>query len=144
MKTRLWMTAILFTLAWPAFAAGPAVLDVTAADLTAAGVQDATPVAAAPDRFALPVHYFRSAEKLPAAEASHDCADCADLIAVYAAQVPDAPNWAANPQEQFLKIGGRLQVRAYIPSKKRVVTVTAASEATARKVSSYLVAKFSN
>lgn len=143
MKKRLWMLIAPFLLAWPALAAGPAALDVTMGDLAAAGVPDATTVAPAPGRFAPPTRYFRSTEKLSANDARKDCADCADLIAVYAANVPVAPNWADTPQQQFLKIGGRLQLRAYIKEKKRIVTITAPNEATLRKISGYLVAKFS-
>jgi hypothetical protein len=143
MKTRLWMILAPALLAWPALAAGPASLDVTAADLAAAGAPDVTTVNAANGRFEGPVRYFRTSEKLSVNDARLDCADCDDLIAVYAADVPDAPKWAEDAKPPFIKIGGRLQLRTYIPSKKRIVTVTAISEATLRKISSYLVAKFS-
>ena len=143
MKTRLWMTAVLAALAWPAFAAGPAALEVTAADLAAAGVEGVKEVATAGDRFAPPMRYFRSPERLSDADAKKDCADCADLIAVYAAEVASVPSWDAEKIQQFQRIGGRLQLRAYIASKKRVVTVTAVNEQTLRKISRYLVDKFS-
>lgn len=143
MKSRLLTLAIPLMLAWPAFAAGPVSLDVSAADLAAAGVPDAVEVSPADGRFAPPVHYFRSGVKLSDTDAKKDCADCSDLIAVYAAEAGAAPNWAEAPQQQFLKIGGRLQLRVYIKEKKRIVTVTAPSEAAMRKISSYLVAKFS-
>ena len=141
-KTPLWTAAALLALAWPAFAAGPETFDVTVEDLAAAGVADAVEVETSGDRFAPPVNYFRSSETLSAGEAKKDCSDCADLIAVYAAETGGAPGWYGE-STQFIKMGGRLQVRAYIPSTKRIVTVTAVSEATARKISTHLVAKFS-
>jgi len=143
MKKRLWMPITFFLLGWPALAAGPVALNVTAADLAAAGVGGVTDVSPASGRFNLPVRYFRSPEKLSANDARKDCADCADLIAVYAAGTPAVPGWADAPNQQFLKVGGRLQLRAYLKDKKRIVTVTAPSETTVRKISSYLVAKFS-
>jgi hypothetical protein len=42
-----------------------------------------------------------------------------------------------------MKIGARLQVRSYIASMKRVIIVTGPSEASVRKISAYLVVKFS-
>jgi hypothetical protein len=132
-----------FLLAWPAYAAGPAALEVSVDDFTAAGVVDVTSVSPLDDRFMAPVHYFRTSEKLSQADAKDDCADCADLIAIYAAEVPAVPIWADIPQQQFLKVGGRLQLKAYIASKRRVVTVTAPSEIVVRKISQYLVGKFS-
>lgn len=143
MKTRLWMILVPVLLAWPALAAGPAALDVTVEDLTAAGAPGVTQAPPADGRFQPPVHYFRTTEKLSVNDARKDCADCDDLIAVYVADVPAAPAWVDTPQSQFLKIGGRLQLRSYIASKKRIVTVTATNEATLRKISKYLVAKFS-
>jgi hypothetical protein len=142
-KTRLWTIALLAGLALPVSAEGPAPLRVAADDLAAAGVTDAVPVAPAADRFAAPVRYFRSAERLSDADAKKDCADCGDLIAVYAAEVASAPSWHSEKAQQFVKVGGRLQLRAYIPSLRRVVTVTAVDETTLRKVSAHLVAKFS-
>jgi hypothetical protein len=143
MKNRLWMILAPLLLAWPALAAGPAALDVSADDLTAAGADGVVAVSPAGGRFAPPVKYFRSPETLSAADAKKDCSDCADLIAVYAAEVPAAPNWSEVPAQQFVRVGGRLQLRAYIKEKKRVVTVTAVSETTVKKISAYLVAKFS-
>lgn len=143
MKTRLWMVLAPLLLAGTALAAGPAALKVTADDLTKAGTPGVTTVSSAGDRFSPPVQYFRTTEKLSDADAKLDCADCSDLIAIYAADVPAVPNWANVPQQQFLKVGGRLQLRAFVASKKRVVTVTAPNEATLRKISSYLVEKFS-
>ncbi len=126
-----------------ALAASPSPLDVSASDLTAAGISGVTPVVPVTGRFAPPVRYFRSAEKLSAKDAAKDCADCADLIAVYAAETSTVPSWADTPQQQFLKLGGRLQLRTYIKPKRRVVTVTAPNEIMLRKISGYLVAKFS-
>lgn len=142
-KISLWTIGVLAAMAGTAFAAGPEPLDVTADDLTAAGAVGVVEVAPAGDRFGAPVWYFRSAEKLSDADAKKDCADCADLIAVYAADVPSVPGWESEKSQQFIKVGGRLQLRTYIPSKKRIVTVTAVSEATMRKISAHLVAKFS-
>lgn len=142
-KMRLWTAGLLAVLAGAAAAAGPMPLEVTVADLTAAGVADAVEVEPAGERFGAPVRYFRSSETLPEGAAKKDCADCADLIAVYAADSPDVPGWASEPRQQFVKVGARLQLRAYIVSKKRIVTVTAVSEATMRRISEHLVAKFS-
>jgi len=146
--TRLGLAAAVLTTALFAIgvtrASGPVPLDVSAADLTDAGTTGVTAISPAAGRFPPPVHYFRSAENLSDTNAKKDCADCADLIAVYAAEVPSAPNWADVPAQQFLKMGGRLQIRAYIKDKKRIVTVTAPNETTLRKISAYLVAKFSN
>lgn len=142
-KNPLWTIGLLAAMAWPAFAAGPTPLDVTLDDLVAAGVPGVTEVAPAGDRFAPPVKYFRSPEKLSDVDAKKDCADCADLIAVYAAEVPNVPGWHSEKNLKFVKVGGRLQLRAYIPSKKSVVTVTAVNEQTLRKISNHLIAKFS-
>ena len=142
-KTPLWMMGLLAALAWPALADGPKALDVTAADLAAAGVSDATHIAPIGDRFAPPVAYFRSPETLSAADARKDCADCGDLIAVYVAETPVLPSWNGGVSQQFIRMGGRLQLRAYVPSTRRVVTVTAPSEQTLRKISRHLVDKFS-
>ena len=124
-------------------ASGPVPLEVTASDLTAAGIADASVVSPSSDRFGAPMRYFRSSEKLSAADAKRDCADCGDLIAVYAADVPSPPGWASEPRSQFLTVGGRYQLRDYIAVKRRIVTVTAPGEAMTRRLSAYLVAKFS-
>jgi len=142
-KISLWMAAGLLVAAGAALADAPKALEVTAADLIDAGVPDVVEVAASGDRFAPPVKYFRSPERLSEADAKKDCEDCADLIAVYAAEAPTVPSWNAEKSQQFIRIGGRLQLRTYIPSKKRLVTVTAVSEATMRKISKHLVDKFS-
>jgi hypothetical protein len=142
-KTSLWTVAMLLALAHAAWADVPAGLEVTADDLTAAGVSGVTEVAVAADRFAPPMRYFRSSERLSETDAKKDCGDCADLIAVYASEVATVPGWSSDPRQQFVRVGARLQLRSYIPAKKRVVTVTAVSEQTMRKVSAYLVAKFS-
>lgn len=142
-KISLWTIGLLAAMAWPAFAAGPKALDVTAADLSAAGVPDVTDVAPAGDRFAPPVKYFRSSETLDENATKKDCADCADLIAVYAAEASAVPGWNSDARQQFIKVGGRLQLRTYIPSQKRIITVTAVSEQTMRKISKHLVEKFS-
>lgn len=142
-KTRLWTIALLAALAAPASAQGPAPLEATVADLAAAGVADAAPVAPAADRFGAPVRYFRSPERLSDADAKKDCADCADLIAAYAAETATVPSWHAEKSQQFVKVGGRLQLRTYLPAAKRVIIVTAVNETTLRKVSARLVAKFS-
>ncbi|MEK7546210.1 MAG: hypothetical protein AAB554_04010 [Patescibacteria group bacterium] len=142
-KTRLWTFGLLALMAGTALADGPKTLDVTADDLTAAGVVGVTDVEPAVERFAPPVKYFRSPEKLSEADAKKDCADCADIIAVYAAEAPTVPGWNAEKAQQFVKIGARLQLRTYIPSTKRIVTVTAVSEQTMRKISRHLVDKFS-
>ncbi|HJV32449.1 MAG TPA: hypothetical protein VJ694_00310 [Patescibacteria group bacterium] len=142
-KTHLWTIGLLASMAWPALADGPKALDVTVDDLLAAGVAGVTEVAPAGDRFAPPMRYFRSSEKLSDADARKDCADCADLIAVYAADVATVPGWTTEKIQQFQKVGSRLQLRTYIPATRRVVTVTAVSEATMRKISAQLVAKFS-
>ena len=142
-KTSLWTAGLLAAMAWPALADGPTPLDVTADDLLAAGVPGVVAVEPAADRFRAPVKYFRSPEALSEADARKDCADCDDLIAVYAAEAAAAPTWHSETRLQFLKIGGRLQLRTYIPSTKRIVTGTAASETTMRKISEHLVRKFS-
>lgn len=142
-KTSLWAALALLLPLVPASAAAPAALEVTAADLAAAGVPGVTEVAPAPDRFAAPVRYFRSPETLGENEAKKDCIDCGSLIAVYAAEASGVPNWETEKLQQFVRVGGRLQVRAYLPAKRRIVTVTAVSESTARKISAHLVAKFS-
>lgn len=142
-KTSLWMAALLVLTAGVAIAAGPEPLEVTADDLVAAGVADAVEVAPAGDRFAPPMRYFRSSESLSEADAKKDCGDCGDLIAVYAVESPGVPGWDSEKSQQFVKIGGRLQLRAYIPSTKRIVTVTAVNEQTLRKISRHLVDKFS-
>lgn len=142
-KTSLWTAGLLAAMAWPALAAGPEALEVSAADLAAAGVPDVTEVAPSGDRFAPPMRYFRSSEALSEADAKKDCGDCGDLIAVYAVEAPSVPGWHAEKSQQFVKIGGRLQLRAYIPSAKRIVTVTAVNEQTLRKISAHLVQKFS-
>lgn len=142
-KTHLWTIGLLAAMAWPALADGPKALDVSVDDLTAAGVAGVTEVATAGDRFAPPMRYFRSSEKLSEADAKKDCADCADLIAVYAADVATVPGWTKEKIQQFQKVGARLQLRTYIPATRRVVTVTAVSESTMRKISAQLVAKFS-
>ena len=142
-KTSLWTAGILVAMAGTALAAVPNPLEVTAADLAEAGVEGAVDVAPAGDRFAPPMRYFRSSEKLSEADAKKDCADCADLIAVYAADVATVPGWTKEKVQQFQKVGARLQLRTYIPSTRRVVTVTAVSESTMRKISAQLVAKFS-
>lgn len=139
----LWTAGLLAALAWPALAAGPQALEVTADDLAAAGVADVVAVEPAGDRFQPPVAYFRSSAKLADAAAKKDCADCEDLIAVFAADVAAAPAWNADGGTQYLKIGGRLQLRTYVAARKRIVTVTAPDEATLGKISAYLVAKFS-
>jgi len=143
-KLRLWTIALLAFMAWPAFADVPEPLEVTLADLSAAGVSGATEVVPTADRFKPPVRYFRSPEKLSEADAKKDCSDCGDLIAVYAAEASSVPGWNSEKAQQFVKIGGRLQLRAYIPSTRRVVTVTAVNEQTLRKISAYLVQKFSD
>ena len=143
-KISLWTIGLLAAMAWPAFADGPKALEVTADDLTAAGVAGVTAVETAAERFVPPVKYFRSPEKLSDADAKKDCPDCADLIAVYAAEAPSVPGWNAEKTQQFVKIGARLQLRTYIPATKRIVTVTAVSEQTMRKISKYLVDKFSH
>ncbi len=142
-KTAGLLLPLIFAAVAATASAAPAVLPITIDDLAAAGVQK--PVAVAPDhdRFRPPVAYFRTPEKLSTADAKLDCADCADLIAVYAAETTLVPSWVTETKMQFVKLGGRLQVRAYIAAKKRVITVTAPSEATARKISTYLVSKFS-
>jgi len=142
-KISLWTVAALLALAGAASADGPKALEATLDDLVAAGVTGVTEVPSGGDRFAPPVKYFRSPEKLSEADAKKDCADCADLIAVYAAEAPSVPGWNTEKSQQFMKIGGRLQLRTYIPSQKRIVTVTAVSEQTMRKISKYLVEKFS-
>lgn len=142
-KTSLWTAGILVAMAGTALAAVPNPLDVAATDLADAGVEGVVDVAPAGDRFAPPVKYFRSPETLSEADAKKDCAGCADLIAVYAAEVQAAPGWHSEKSQQFVKVGSRLQLRAYIPQKKRVVTVTAVSEETMRKISKHLVEKFS-
>ena len=142
-KTSLWTAGLLVAMAGTALAAVPNPLDVTAEDLAAAGVEEAVAVEPGGDRFAPPVKYFRSPETLSEADAKKDCAGCADLIAVYAADVQTAPGWHTEKSQQFVKVGSRLQLRAYIPQKKRVVTVTAVREETMRKISKHLVDKFS-
>lgn len=145
-SARLGLTAVVLATALFAIggarASGLVPLDVSVDDLTAAGVSGASAVSPAVGRFTAPVHYFRTTEKLSGADAKKDCADCADLIAVYAAESPTIPGWVAESRLQFIRIGGRLQVRAYIAAKRQIVTVTAPSEATARKISAYLVEKF--
>lgn len=143
LKIPLWTVAAIFAFAWTASAAGPKPLAVTADDLSAAGVPGVTEVAVAGDRFAPPVKYFRSPETLSENDAKKDCADCADLIAVYAAEAPSVPGWNAEKTQQFVKVGSRLQLRTYIPSTKRIVIVTAVNEQTLRKISTHLVDKFS-
>lgn len=142
-KTILWTLAILAAASWPASAAERGSFEVGAADLIAAGVADAVSVEMTADRFRPPVRYFRSSERLSEEDARKDCADCADLIAVHVASYPSAPGWVAEASQQFVRVGRRLQVRAWIPATKRVVTVTAVSEQTARKISAHLVRKFS-
>ncbi|HTK59593.1 MAG TPA: hypothetical protein VL283_00135 [Candidatus Baltobacteraceae bacterium] len=142
-KISLWAVAALLAAAGAASAAGPQPLEVTAADLSAAGVDGVTAVQTSGERFAPPVKYFRSPEALSEGDAKKDCDDCNDLIAVYAAEAPTVPAWNSEKSLQFLKIGGRLQLRTYIASTKRIVTVTAVSETTLRKISDHLVAKFS-
>ncbi len=143
MKKPLWIAAFLMIVAGTVSAAAPTLLKVSLEDLTAAGIQNATAVAPDRDRFQPPVAYFRVPEKLSAADAKLDCSDCGNLVAVYAADTLTVPSWVSETKMQFVKVGGRLQVRAYIASKKRIVTVTAPSEATARKISAYLVSKYS-
>ncbi len=142
-KITLWTAALLALSAGAVLAAAPEPLEVTADDLVAAGVAEVVEVAPAGDRFAPPVKYFRSPERLSEADAKKDCADCADLIAVYAVESPTVPGWHSEKSQQFVKVGGRLQLRTYIPSTKRIVTVTAVSETTMRKISAHLVQKFS-
>lgn len=144
MKKTPILAIALFLVAGAASAATTTIpLDVTDADLTAAGVAGTTLVSPAPERFLAPVRYFRTTSKLSANDAKKDCADCADLLAVYAAPVSSVPNWAAEPEQQFLKIGGRLQIRVYLAATKRVIIVTGPNESDIRKVSHYLVSKFS-
>ena len=142
-KTASLLLPLIFAAVAAATSAAPASLPITVDDLAAAGVQKAVAVPPDHDRFRPPVAYFRTPEKLSAADAKLDCTDCADLIAIYAAETSSIPSWVTETKMQFVKIGGRLQVRAYIAAKKRVITVTAPSEATARKISAYLVSKFS-
>lgn len=142
-KTSLWTLAAALIMTSAASAATPPALEIIAADLGAAGVPDVVEVPPAGDRFNLPVRYFRSSEKLSAADTKLDCKDCGDLISVYVAQVSAVPGWHYEKSRQFMKIGGRLQLRVYIPAKKRIVTVTAVNEASLRKISKYLVEKFS-
>ncbi len=123
--------------------AATASLPVTPDDLAAAGVPNAVAVAPDHERFQPPMRYFRIGETLSPADAKLDCADCGNLVAIYAADSLAVPSWVSEPRAQFVKVGGRLQVRAYIQDKKRIVTVTAPSEATARKISAALIAKFS-
>lgn len=143
MKKTPYLAIALFLAAGAASAARPAPLEVTEADLEASGVPGATQVSPVSERFLAPVHYFRTTAKLSASDAKKDCSDCADLLAVYTAPVSGVPNWVTEPEQQFLKIGGRLQLRAYLAATKRVVIVTGPNEADLRKVSSYLVSKFS-
>lgn len=142
-KTGLWTIAAVFVLAGSASAASPSRLDVSSVDLIAAGVSGVTEAIQSGDRFNLPVKYFRSLEKLSEADTKKDCKDCSDLISVYAAETSTVPIWSSEKSQQFMKIGGRLQLRVYIPSKKRIVTVTAVNEASLRKISKYLTDKFS-
>ncbi|MFA5853635.1 MAG: hypothetical protein WC866_00975 [Patescibacteria group bacterium] len=143
MKKTPWIAIILLFAASAASAALPAPLEVTEDDLTSAGISNVTSVVPTPDRFLAPVRYFRTADTLSAKDAKKDCADCADLVAVYVADVSAVPKWVVEPQQQFMKIGARLQLRAYIASTKRVVIVTGPSEASVRKISKALVTKFS-
>jgi hypothetical protein len=143
MEKNTWIAILLLFAAGTASAALPAPLEATESDLTSAGISDVTSVTPALDRFLAPVRYFRTADTLSAKDAKKDCADCADLAAVYVADVSTIPSWVTEPQQQFVKIGARLQVRAYIASTKRVVIVTSPNESSARKISKYLVAKFS-
>lgn len=144
MKTAFWIVVLALAAgSGLAAAAAPKPLDVTVEDLAAAGVPDSAAVADERDRFKFPVAYFRVKERLAEQEAKKDCADCVDLVAVYAAEISAVPVWASEPQAQFMKLGGRLQVRTYLPERKRIVTVTAPSEAMARSISRVLVEKFS-
>lgn len=142
MKKRLWIVpALFFAAALASRAAAP--LEVTAQDLSSAGIAEAVPVEAEASRFQPPVKYFRTKEKLSLGEAKKDCADCADLVAIHVADVSTVPSWVATPQLQFMRFGARLQLRAYIAKTKRVVIVTGPNEAMVRKISSTLVTKFS-
>ncbi len=111
----------------------------------AAGTGLANVSAVAPDgtRFRPPVQYFRSPETISAADARRDCADCGNLIAVYIADAPAVPAWAAVLGQRSVKIGGRFQLRTYLAARKRIVIVTAPSETTVRKISAFLVGRFS-
>jgi hypothetical protein len=142
-KISLWTAAGLLILAGAVSADGPDELDVGIVDLTEAGVPGASEVQPSDDRFLPPVEYFRSDERLSDADAKKDCADCADLIAIYVADAPTPPGWHSEKSQQFVRVGARLQLRAYIPEKRRIVTVTAVSESTVRKLSKHLVDKFS-
>ena len=98
----------------------------TVDDLKAAGYADASAVAEATDgRFGAPVRYFRSSERLSAADAKKDCADCADLISVYSAELPSPPDWAANQNfKPTRQIAGRWQTRGWLAAAKRILIVT--------------------
>ncbi len=143
MKKLPWIAAAMFfaTVALGARAAEP--FKITVDDVAAAGVAGAILVTPETSRFRPPVTYFRTEEKLSAANAKKDCADCADLVAIHVAEVSNTPSWVATPQLQFMRFGTRLQLRAYIAETKRVVIVTGPSEAMVRKISQSLVAKFS-
>ncbi len=143
MKKTLWIALLLSTFASAASASAPAALEISAEDLATAGIQGVVAVAPEHDRFQPPVAYFRVAEKLSAEAAKADCGGCGNLVAAYAATVSSVPSWVAESKMQFVKVGGRLQLRAYIASKKRVVIVTAPSETAVRKISAALVSKFS-
>ncbi len=143
MEKMLWISFVFFFSALAVSAATPGTFEITEADLAAAGVPGAAAVAPTKERFLAPVKYFRTKEKLSESDAKKDCSDCGNLVAVYAAPVPTAPNWTSEPQQRFLKIGGRLQLRAYLPATKRIVIVTGPNEGDIRKISSYLSAKFS-
>jgi hypothetical protein len=123
-----------------AFAADPAAR-LEPWELTALGLAEVAPVEPTEDRFRPPVLYFRSAEKLSAQDARKACADCADLIAVHAAETAVPPVWAVEPEQRLRTIGGRVQVREYQLDRRRVLIVTAASRATAEKILSALKTK---
>ena len=104
--------------------AAPTALPVTVADLTAAGYTGVTAVAPTATRFRAPVWYFRVNESLSQSDAKKDCADCNNLVAVYAAVSESVPGWALNQKDVYRIMGARTQGRIYIRNTKTIVIVT--------------------
>ena len=143
MKGSIWIITAALFVGSAVSAAAPSVFAVSTEDLETAGIRDAFQIPPTSDRFLPPVSYFRAKDRLSAKDAKKDCADCDDLVAVYVADVSTVPNWVIESQLQFVKMGGRLQLRTYIASVKRIVIVTGPSESAIRNISKQLVSKFS-
>ncbi len=122
---------------------GPHPLDVTVGDVTAAGYSGVKVVDPLPNRFLPPVHYFRVTESLNDVQAKKDCADCRNLLAVYAAVSQSVPGWSINQRVFIRPMGGRTQVRYYLPDKKIIIIATGPDPKLTVQLADFLKAKLS-